>query len=110
VKQTGLILQARCVLSAQNVGENTDEVSHKKREDMDQGRTCAWYKVPFCKCCRWRRVLRTKCSGGGGKRKWWRLQSGKQSQYDVEGGREFESNVAIRGSDSGVRVDSVRDV
>jgi hypothetical protein len=109
-KQTGLILQARCALSAQNVRENTDEVSQEKREIVNQGKTCTWYKVPFCKCCRWRRVLRIKCSGGGGKRKWWRLQTCKGCQHDVEGRREFELNVANRRSASNVRVDSVRDV
>jgi hypothetical protein len=38
------------------------------------------------------------------------LQRRERCQHDVEGGREFESNVAIRGSASGVRVDSARDV
>jgi hypothetical protein len=53
LKQTKLVTQAQCEVPIERLCGVEFKEESVQEEKEHQTKTCAWYKLPFCTCCKW---------------------------------------------------------
>lgn len=120
-KQAEPATQLRSAPPAENVAENQHENPNEGAKNPEHGKTCTWYKMPFCRCCVCIMVVGSKLlrnvfvpsvvavprphrntsmiptpKGWARRKKWWHLQRCKQPRQNVERLVDDESHAVRR--------------